>query len=104
MYAILESGGFQFAVKEADKVKVPRMREPNQKNVVFDKILFIGGEKSIVGTPYIKDARVEAEVIASGKDKKIAVFKKKKRVKYRRMKGHRQEFTEVRIKQIVLPE
>jgi large subunit ribosomal protein L21 len=104
MYAILETGGFQFTVKEADRIKVPNLREENQKNVVFDKILFIGGERSFVGTPYVKDAKVEAQVITSGKDKKITVFKKKKRVKYRRTKGHRQAFTEVKINQIVIPE
>jgi large subunit ribosomal protein L21 len=77
---------------------------PNQKEVIFDKILFISGEKSFIGTPYIKDAKVEAEVVTSGKGEKITVFKKKKRVKYRRTRGHRQEFTEVKINQIVLPE
>jgi len=103
MYAILETGGFQFTVKEADKVKIPKLSDPDQKEVIFDKILFIGGEKSFIGTPYIKDAKVEAEVVTSGKGEKITVFKKKKRVKYRRTKGHRQEFTEVKINQIVLP-
>jgi large subunit ribosomal protein L21 len=104
MYAILETGGFQFTVKEADKVKIPKLCTPNQKEVIFDKILFISGEKSFIGTPYIKDAKVEAEVVTSGKGEKITVFKKKKRVKYRRTRGHRQEFTEVKINQIVLPE
>lgn len=103
MYAILETGGFQFTVREEDKVKIPPLGHPNQKKVIFDKILFIGGENSFIGTPYVKDAKVEAEVINSGKGEKITVFKKKKRVKYRRTKGHRQEFTQVRINQIVLP-
>ncbi|MFH1336691.1 MAG: 50S ribosomal protein L21, partial [Candidatus Zixiibacteriota bacterium] len=89
MYAILETGGFQFTVKEEDKVKIPKLSEPNQKKVIFDKILFISGEKSFIGTPYIKDAKVEAEVVTSGKGEKITVFKKKKRVIYRRPKGHR---------------
>ncbi len=102
MYAILETGGFQFTVKEKDKVKIPQLGDPNQKKVTFDKILFIGGENSFIGTPYVKDAKVEAEVINSGKGEKITVFKKKKRVKYRRTRGHRQEFTQVKINQIVL--
>ncbi len=104
MYAILEMGGFQFTVKEAEKVKIPKLDLPLQEKVVFDKILFIGGEKSFIGTPYIKDAKVEAEIVASGKGEKITVFKKKKRVKYRRTKGHRQEFTEVKINRILPPE
>lgn len=104
MYAILETGGFQFTVKEAEKVKIPKLDTPIKEKVVFDKILFIGGEKSFIGTPYVKDAKVEAEVITSGKGEKVTVFKKKKRTKYRRTKGHRQGFTEVKINRILLPE
>jgi len=104
MYAILETGGFQFTVKEEEKVKIPKLDIPSKDKVIFDKILFIGGEKSFIGTPYIKDAKVEAEVITSGKGEKVIVFKKKKRTKYRRIKGHRQDFTEVKISRILLPE
>ena len=104
MYAILETGGFQFTVKEEDKVKVPKLDIPNKDKVIFDKILFVGGEKSFIGTPYVKDVTVEAEVVTSGKGEKVTVFKKKKRVKYRRTKGHRQDFTEVKINRILLPE
>lgn len=104
MYAILETGGFQFSVEEGERVKIPKLQsQPNEK-VSFDRILFIGGEKSFIGSPYVKDAKVEAEVIASGKGEKVIVFKKKKSVKYRRMRGHRQECTEVKIHKIVPPE
>jgi large subunit ribosomal protein L21 len=104
MYAILETGGFQFSVKEEAKIKIPVLQSQPKEKVVFDKILFIGGEKSLIGKPYIKDAKVEAEVITSGKGKKVTVFKKKKRVKYRRMRGHRQEYTEIKINKILPPE
>jgi large subunit ribosomal protein L21 len=104
MYAILETGGFQFSIKEEEKIKIPRLQIPPKGKVIFDKILFIGGEKSWIGSPYVKDAKVEAEVLTSGKGEKITVFKKKKRVKYRRMRGHRQEYTEVRIDKILPPE
>ncbi len=104
MYAILETGGFQFSVKEAEKVKIPKLDIPIKDKVIFDKILFIGGEKSFIGTPYIIDAKVEAEVVNSGKGEKVIVFKKKKRTKYRRIKGHRQDFTEVKISRILPPE
>jgi large subunit ribosomal protein L21 len=104
MYAILETGGFQFTVKEKEKVKIPKLDIPIKDKVIFDKILFIGGEKSFIGTPYVKDAKVEAEVVTSGKGEKVIVFKKKKRTKYRRIKGHRQDFTEVKISRILLPE
>jgi len=104
MYAILETGGFQFSVKEGERVKIPKLESPPNEKVSFDKILFIGGEKPLIGSPYVKDAKVEAEVIASGKGEKIIIFKKKKRVKYRRLRGHRQEYTEVKIDKIYTPE
>ena len=104
MYAILESGGFQFSVREGENIKIPKLQSRPKDKVSFDKVLFIGGEESFVGTPYLKGAKVEAEVTASGKGEKVIVFKKKKRVKYRRMKGHRQEYTEVRINKIHPPE
>ncbi len=104
MYAILETGGFQFSVKEGERIKIPKLESPPKGKISFDRILFIGGEKSIVGSPYVKDAKVEAEVLTSGKGEKIVVFKKKKRVKYRRLKGHRQDYTEVKIDKIHTPE
>ena len=103
MYAIFESGGFQFSAREGDRVKVPKLQVETEQKVTFDKVLFIGGENPLVGSPYLENARVEGEVIASGKSDKITVFKFKRRVKYRRKKGHRQEFVEVQIDKIVAP-
>lgn len=103
MYAIFESGGFQFSAKEGDKVRVPKFQAEAEERVTFDKVLFIGGEKPLVGSPYLENAKVEGEVIASGRGDKITVFKFKRRVKYRRKKGHRQEFVEVQIEKIVPP-
>jgi large subunit ribosomal protein L21 len=103
MYAIFESGGFQFSAREGDRVRVPKFRAEAEERVTFDKVLFIGGEKTLVGSPYLENARVEGEVIASGKGDKITVFKFKRRVKYRRKKGHRQEFVEVQIDKILAP-
>lgn len=78
MYAVLETGGMQLRVQEGEKLKVPKLLAPPKEKVSFDKILLIGGEKPLIGTPYIKDAKVEAEVLASGKGEKITVFKKKR--------------------------
>lgn len=103
MYAIFESGGFQFSAREGDRVRVPKFRAEAEERVTFDKVLFIGGEDPQVGSPYLENARVEGEVIASGKSDKITVFKFKRRVKYRRKKGHRQEFVEVQIDKILAP-
>jgi large subunit ribosomal protein L21 len=104
MYAVLETGGFQFVIKEGERVKVPRLQAQPKEKVSFDKILFIGGENPFLGAPYVKNAKVEAEILSSGKSDKVTVFKKKKRVKYRRTKGHRQEYSEITIHRILPPE
>ncbi|MFQ6032316.1 MAG: 50S ribosomal protein L21, partial [Candidatus Zixiibacteriota bacterium] len=64
---------------------------------------FVGGEKHLIGAPYVKDALVESEVLSQGKGEKTTVFKFKRRVKYRRKKGHRQQYTEVKINKIHAP-
>lgn len=104
MYAVIETGGFQFTVKEGEKLKIPKVEAKPKEKISFDKILLISKDNDpIIGTPFIKGAKIEAEVLNHGKDKKIVVFKFKRRVKYRRKKGHRQDFTEVQIKKINLP-
>lgn len=103
MYAIFESGGSQFSAKEGERVRLPKFQAEPRDKVTFDKVLFIGGEKPLVGSPYLENAKVEGQVILSGKRDKVTVFKFKRRVKYRRKKGHRQEFVEVQIEKIIPP-
>lgn len=103
MYAVVESGGFQFNVKEGEKVRIPKLEVQPEEKITFDKVLFLKGEKTLIGTPYVKNAKVEARILSCGKGEKITVVKFKRRVKYRRKKGHRQEFTEVKIEKIVPP-
>lgn len=78
MYAVIETGGFQISVQEGEKVKVPKLPDHPKEKVSFDKILLVGGERSLIGTPYVRDAKVEAEVLATGKGEKVVVFKKKR--------------------------
>jgi large subunit ribosomal protein L21 len=103
MYAILEAGGFQFSVKEGESIRIPKLKNQVKEKVIFEKVLFIGGEKIKVGQPYVKNAKVEAAILRSGKGEKISVFKFKRRIKYRRKKGHRQEYAEVKIEKIHSP-
>jgi large subunit ribosomal protein L21 len=103
MYAVLETGGVQFSVKEGDRIRTPKLEVQSQEKIVLDKVLFIGGEESKVGSPYIEGAKVEAKVVGTGKGEKVVVFKKKKRVKYRRTTGHRQHYTELKIEKIIVP-
>ncbi|KPL01607.1 MAG: 50S ribosomal protein L21 [candidate division Zixibacteria bacterium SM23_73_2] len=104
MYAVIESGGFQFTVKEGDKVKIPKIVAKPKDKVTFAKILLVSKDNDpLVGTPYVEGAKIEAVVLNHGKGEKVVVFKFKRRVKYRRKTGHRQDFTEVQIKKINLP-
>lgn len=98
MYAIFTALGKQFRAETGKTIRLPRMdAEPGAK-VTFDRVLLTSdGETVRCGTPVVPGARVEAEVIGEGKDKKIYVFKFKRRKNYRRKTGHRARFTEVRI-------
>ena len=103
MYAIVEMGGMQWKVTKAMTLRVPRIDEEPGKPVEFDRILLIVNKDKVdIGTPWIKNARVKATVVSHGKAKKIKVFKKKRRKDYKVLKGHRQDFTELRIDGITL--
>ena len=104
MYAIMETGGLQFNVKEREKLKVPKIEGKSGEKVFFEKVLLISQDgKAMIGTPYLSGAKIEAEVLKQGKGEKVIVYKFKKRVKYRRKTGHRQDFTEIEIKKIESP-
>ncbi len=97
-YAIVDVAGQQCKVTTGARILVPKL-DVEVGNSVSMEVLFISdGEKFIVGTPYVKDKAVQAEVVRHGRGDKIIVFKKKKRKNYRRTRGHRQDFTEIRIK------
>lgn len=100
-YAIIRTGGFQFRVSEGQEIRVPHLPADVGANVDLDEVLAVsaGGELT-VGTPTVESASVTAEVIGHGRDRKIIVYKKKRRKGYQRKKGHRQSFTELRIKEV----
>ncbi len=100
MYAVIESGGKQLRVTEGEEVFVEKMDANEGDTVTFDKVLLIGGDKLAVGNPFVKDAKVEAEVVKHGKQRKIIVFKFKAKKNYRRKQGHRQPYTKLKIKSI----
>lgn len=105
MYAIMETGGIQFKVEEGEKLKIPKLNAEQGKEVVFDKVLLISREEKepLVGKPYLEGARIEAQVLSAGKGEKVLVYKFKRRVKYRRTKGHRQDYTQIMINKIGTP-
>ena len=101
MLAVVETGGRQYHVRAGDIIKTERLEAKHGDTVILDKILALydmGKGTSIkLGTPHIKVAKIKAEVLEQIKDKKIIVFKKKRRQNYRRKKGHRQNFTILKI-------
>lgn len=104
MYAVFESGGFQFNAEEGSRLKVPKIDAKSGDVVALDKVLLIkDGDNSHIGNPYLESAKVEAEIIGDGREDKVLVFKKKRRTKYRKTHGHRQDYTEIEIKKIIPP-
>ena len=96
--AIIETGGMQFPISEGETIDVPRLDGQVGDKVVFDRVLFAAkGEDKSVGTPTIADAKVEGEIVAQVRDDKVIVYKFKRRTKYRRKAGHRQDYTRVKI-------
>jgi len=101
MYAIVNSGGKQYKVKEGDILKVEKLAGEVGDNVSFDKILMFSDDENVnIGTPLLEDVTVNGHIVEQGKAKKIIVFKYKRRKRYRRKQGHRQLFTAVKIDSI----
>lgn len=101
MYAVIQTGGKQYRVSEGDVLRVELLENEPKQTVVFDRVLLVAKDADIkVGQPVLSGATVEAEVIRHDRAKKIIIFKKMKRSTYQRTNGHRQGFTEVRIKGI----
>jgi len=96
MFAVIETGGKQYIVKEGDVIKVEKL-PTEEGEIEFDKVLMVGDK---VGTPYVEGAKVKAEALRVGKAKKVVVFKFKRRKGYAKKQGHRQLFSEVKITQI----
>lgn len=101
MYAVVKCGGKQLKVSKGDTVNVERLEAEAGKSVTLDDVLLVGeGDKITVGTPTVKGATVKAKVLEQIRDKKVIVFKKKRRQNYRRKKGHRQYLTVLEIQEI----
>jgi large subunit ribosomal protein L21 len=101
VYAIVDVGGHQFKVFPNEVLRIPRISSEVGEAVDLERIMLLSdGKKVEIGKPFIDGKKLQAEVVRHGKEKKIVVFKKKRRKNYRRKRGHRQPFTEVRIKDI----
>lgn len=104
MYAVIKTGGKQYRVSEGDVLRVEKLSAETGDVVAFDEVLMIGGEgDSLVGAPAVDGASVTANVLDIRKDKKIKVFKKRRRQNYRRTKGHRQWIAVISVAEILKP-
>lgn len=101
MFYVIETGGKQYLVKSGTVLKVEKLNVEAGKEFVFDKVLLAanedGGEVQL-GNPYLSGVSIKAEVLKQGRSKKVLVVKYKRKVRYTRNIGHRQYFTEVKIK------
>lgn len=105
MYAVFQLSGFQYTVSEGDVIRVPLQSVEKGGALDISEVMLINdGENAHVGRPFIDNAKVEAEVLGEGKDDKVLIYKYKRRTKYRRRQGHRQDYTELKINRIVTPQ
>jgi large subunit ribosomal protein L21 len=102
VYALIQTGGKQYKVSEGDTLKVEKLAGQVGDSVIIDQVLMINDENGNiqVGSPVIQNARVTAKILEQGKNKKIIVFKYKKRKNYRKKQGHRQAFSRLLIEKI----
>ncbi|HAI74330.1 MAG TPA: 50S ribosomal protein L21 [Candidatus Moranbacteria bacterium] len=101
MLAIIKTGGKQYKVKVGDKVKIEKLAGEVGSTVNFSEVLFMGDEKEIkVGTPFLKEAKVEGKILRTEQGDKVTGIKFKAKKRYKVKFGHRQIFTEVEITKI----
>jgi len=101
MFAVIKTGGKQYRVATEDVLRIDRVEAEPGAVVEFGEVLAVGGEGTVVGTPTVAGATVAAEVLDHVRGEKVIAFKKRRRKNSRRKRGHRQEFSLVRITEIL---
>jgi large subunit ribosomal protein L21 len=103
LFAIIQTGGKQYRVSPGDILRVERLPGERGDEVSLTQVLMIAADDDIqVGRPWLEGAAVKGEILRQGKAKKIIVFKKKRRKKYRRKQGHRQLYTALQVREIIV--
>ncbi len=100
MYAIIKCGGKQYKVQEGDYLNLDKLDASPKEKITIKEVLAINSGELEVGTPFLENATVELEVITHGKDKKVIIFKKRRRKDSKLKKGFRREFTRVKVSKI----
>lgn len=98
MYAVIKTGGKQYKVIEGEVIRVEKLAGDSGEEIVLDRVLMVNtGDDIKIGTPMLDNAKVKAQILDQGKDRKIIVLHKKRRKGYRKKTGHRQPYTELKI-------
>jgi large subunit ribosomal protein L21 len=101
MFAVIRTGGKQYRVAAEDVLQVAKIKGDPGEIIQFGEVLLVGGDSVTLGVPTVAGASVAAEVLEQGRGPKIIAFKKRRRKNSRRKRGHRQEFTLVRVTEIL---
>ena len=97
MYAIVETGGKQYRVTAGDQFNVEKLPGEVGSEVMLDRVLFLGGEETKIGNPYVAGAKVKTVIVEQDKARKILVFRYKPKKNIRKRFGHRQPYTRLRV-------
>lgn len=104
MYAVVRSGGSQYRVCAGDRIRVQKLDAVVGQAVALDQVLLLSdGERTLLGEPLVADAEVSAEVVSEGRERKIHIWKLRRRKHHLKRQGHRQSYTELRITGIQWP-
>jgi len=101
MYAVVKTGGKQYRVAKDDKILVEHIDAEEGQTITLDKVMMLGdGDKVTIGAPVVENASVEAEVLSQTRGPKLIIFRRKRRKNHRRIQGHRQDLTLLKITDI----
>ncbi|MEZ5889585.1 MAG: 50S ribosomal protein L21 [Xanthobacteraceae bacterium] len=101
MFAVIKTGGKQYRVAADDVIEIDKIAGEAGEAIAFGEVLAVGGEETVVGAPTVAGASVKGEVVEQGRKPTVIAFKKRRRKNSRRKRGHRQQFTLVRITEIL---
>ena len=101
VFAVIQTGGKQYKISPEQKIKIEKVEGDKDAAFVFDKVLLVAdADKIKIGAPYVEGAKAEGIILKQARDRKKIVFKYHSKTRYRKKKGHRQHFTEVKINKI----
>jgi large subunit ribosomal protein L21 len=103
MYAVVRSGGKQYKLSPGEIVRVETLDQDVGSSVEFDQVLAVKNDQEVmIGTPLVQNAKVTGTVVQNGRAKKVIVFKYKRKKQYKVTRGHRQQYTDVKINEIIV--